>query len=346
MIPSKGQTMTFKDATYLFELSGEHETLPKAEIIAVLEAMGVICETVEDDLGVLVLKAPKMDIAKIINRLALSHILDGHIYSGEMKELLSIDIPIQIQKGSFGVRTKRIQNLHDDIDLKKLEKKVADCVDGKNEVDLENPENEIRVIISNRGHIGVVLAKIQRNKFDERKVQKRPYFSPVSLHPRLARALVNLSRVRSGESLLDPFCGTGGVLMEASLIGAKAMGSDIDPRMVEGCKENLGKFKINNVEVFLSDIGEVKDTITDVDAIATDPPYGKSATTNREEVSSLYERAFLAFSEVLKKGGYLSIVLHDEGLIEMGKQYFNLIECHPHRVHRSLTRNFCVFQKI
>jgi tRNA (guanine10-N2)-dimethyltransferase len=345
MIPSMEQKINSKDDTYLFELSGEHETLPKGEIKATLEAGGIIYKIIEDDFGALVMKAPKMDIETIRNRLALSHVINSHFFSGEVKDIMDLTIPIEIQKGSFGVRSKRIQNFHRNTDLKKLEKKVADCVKGENKVDLENPDNEIRVIISNRGHIGVVLAKIKRNAFEKRKVQNRPYFSPVSLHPRLARALVNLSRVKAGERLLDPFCGTGGVLMEASLIGAKAMGSDIDSKMVEGCKENLEKFKIDNAEVFHADIGGISEVFSQVDAIATDPPYGKSATTNKEGVKSLYERSFLSFSDVLKKEGYLSIVLPDEELIKMGKGNFHLIENHPFRVHRSLTRNFCVFQK-
>jgi tRNA (guanine10-N2)-dimethyltransferase len=345
MIPSKEQSLSISDHEYIFELSGEHDTLPKAEITAVLEALGVNYETVEDDIGAFVLNAPDLDVNVLRDRLALSHAIDGHIFSGEMIEILNLNIPIKIQKGSFAVRSKRIQNFYEDINLKELEKMIADCVEGKNEVDLDNPENEVRVIISNRSHIGLLLAKIQRNAFKERKVQNRPYFSPVSLHPRLARALVNLSRIKAGDILLDPFCGTGGVLMEASLIGARAVGSDIDPRMVAGSTENMEKFNIKDVEVFQADIGEIKDKISHVDAIATDPPYGKSATTNREDVTSLYERAFSSFVEILRKGGYLSIVLPEKELIKLGEGHFTLLECHPHRVHRSLTRNFCVFQK-
>jgi tRNA (guanine10-N2)-dimethyltransferase len=345
MVPANDQILSPKDDEYIFEVSGEHKTLPKAEIKAILEAQEVSFNVLEDDMGILVLRVPELEINSIKVRLALSHIIDCHIYSGDVKTILDLDIPIRIQKGSYAVRAKRVQNFYEEVNLKKLEKRVADCVEGENEVDLENPENEIRAIISERGHLGEVQVRIPRNEFEKRKVQNRPYFSPVSLHPRLARALVNLSRVKVDEKLLDPFCGTGGVLMEASLIGAKTTGSDIDSRMVEGCKENLAKFNIKDVEVFQSDIGEIPKTISQVDAIATDPPYGKSATTNREEVKSLYERAFISISGVLKKGGYLSIVLHENELIDMGKQYFNLIESHPFRVHRSLTRNFCVFQK-
>jgi tRNA (guanine10-N2)-dimethyltransferase len=341
----KNQVLSSKKGSYIFELSGEHETLPTAEIVASLEALDFNFEIHEEDFGVLVVSAPKMDLGILKNKLALSHLIDSHIFSDEVNNIENIDFPINIQDGSFAVRAKRIQNFFEDVNLKELEKKVADCVDGNNEVNLRNPKYEIRVIISKRAHIGLVKAKIPRSSFEERKVQNRPYFSPVSLHPRLARALVNLSRVKIGERLHDPFCGTGGVLMEASLIGAKATGSDIDSKMVSGCLENLNKFKIDDVEIFQSDIGEIPDMIPKVDAIATDPPYGKSATTNREGMNSLYKRAFTSFSQVLKNGGYLSMVLPDENLVELGKKYLKFKECHPYRVHRSLTRNFCVYQK-
>jgi tRNA (guanine10-N2)-dimethyltransferase len=277
-------------------------------------------------------------------RLALSHNIDLFISSWDVADIADVLKPMRLEDGSFAVRAKRVQRSHEEMDLKDLERKVADSILGDNDVDLNNPKNEVRVMISNRVHIGVLKARIPRNTFEERKVQNRPYFSPISLHPRLARALVNLSRISSGQKLVDPFCGTGGVLMEASLVGAKAIGSDIVSEMVDGCKENLAKFNMENVAVHRSDVGEIGNLVSDVDAIATDPPYGKSATTNREDVKSLYERAYQAFSEVLKKGGHLSIVLPDSELIEMGKGYFKLKECHPHRVHRSLTRNFCVFQ--
>ena len=57
--------------------------------------------------------------------------------------------------------------------------------------------------------------------------------------PRMARTLVNLSLAGSGSILLDPFCGTGGILIEAEMLGVHAVGSDFDPMMIQGCKENV-----------------------------------------------------------------------------------------------------------
>ena len=61
------------------------------------------------------------------------------------------------------------------------------------------------------------------------------------LPPKLARLMVNLAGAEvEGKALLDPFCGSGTVLMEAALVGyAKQIGSDIDPRQVSGSKQNI-----------------------------------------------------------------------------------------------------------
>jgi tRNA (guanine10-N2)-dimethyltransferase len=333
-----------QDYTFLFELSGEHESLPSAEIAGCLEAQDLKFAIKAKARGVLILDAPEMDIGKIKRRLALSHYIDSHLFFCEVNEISDLKEPIEIDRGSFAVRAKRIQSAHLNIELKHVEKLVADLVKEENAVDLENPENEIRVILSNKLYVGKKLVKIPRNTFEDRKVKNRPYFSPISLHPRLARALVNLSRIKEGQTLLDPFCGTGGVLMEAACVGARTIGSDIDRRMVRGAEENLSSFNIES-ELFGADIGLVKDRVVEVDAIATDPPYGKAATTNREDVFSLYKRAFEAFSDILKPGGYASVVLPDLELIELGKEYLILNETHSMRVHKSLTRHFSVFKK-
>lgn len=345
MLPYLTQKLNPRKCGFIFELSGEHESLPKAEIIACLEAEELKFNIEDEDHSVLVLDAPELNIKVMKRRLALTHYIDEQLFSCETDELVTLRKSFEIGEGSFAVRAKRIRRFHENLDLKNVEKIIAENVMGDNRVDLSDPEIEIRVIISGRCFIGIRLAKIERGEFESRKAQFRPYFSPISLHPRLARALVNLSRVKKGQRLLDPFCGTGGVLIEASLIGAKPIGSDIDRRMVKGCEENLSSLNIENAELFCTDISEVAADVEKVDAIATDPPYGRSATTKREDVPSLYERAFEIFSKVLRPRGYLSILLPDRRLIQIGKKYLDLKETYAMRVHRSLTRNFCVYRK-
>ena len=57
---------------------------------------------------------------------------------------------------------------------------------------------------------------------------------PARLHPATARLLVELigSRMRDGEALLDPFCGSGTTLVEARFVGYPAVGVDLNPLAV------------------------------------------------------------------------------------------------------------------
>lgn len=65
------------------------------------------------------------------------------------------------------------------------------------------------------------------------------------LPPKLAQTMLNLALSASPHSnlaklnVLDPFCGTGVVLMEAALNGANVYGSDINERMVKNTIGNL-----------------------------------------------------------------------------------------------------------
>ncbi|NBU33335.1 hypothetical protein EB118_01280 [bacterium] len=74
--------------------------------------------------------------------------------------------------------------------------------------------------------------------------QARPYRDARvgMLPPKLAQTIINLgasSLQPTKQLLLDPFCGTGVVLQEASLMGFDVYGTDINPRMVEYTIGNL-----------------------------------------------------------------------------------------------------------
>jgi tRNA (guanine10-N2)-dimethyltransferase len=65
------------------------------------------------------------------------------------------------------------------------------------------------------------------------------------LPPKLAQIIVNLSSPSLGNIILDPFCGTGVILQEASLMGLSPYGTDVEQRMIEYSNENLLWFKDN-----------------------------------------------------------------------------------------------------
>ena len=333
---------------YLFEISKEHKTIPKSEIKSIFNAEKNDFEIIETNEDILILKtnATNIDLKKLSERLSYTYYIDEFLFSSSSNvddiKKKSIKNPIE-KKGSIAIKYK---NRSTKINSQPIVKSLAEIYTKERIVNLEDPDVEIRVLITDKKiYVGLKIFEINRSQFEERKVQNRPFFSPISLHPKLARALVNLSSIKKGDILLDPFCGTGGILLEAGLIGAKVIGSDIEEKMIAGCKQTLDFFKISDYKLFCSDIGKVYENVSKVDAIVTDLPYGKSTTTKGENVEILYDRAFKAMSKLLKENKIAVIGLSNENLISLGEKYFKLVDTNKLKVHRSLERNFVVFKK-
>jgi len=170
----------------------------------------------------------------------------------------------------------------------------------------------------------------------------------VSLHPRLARTLVNLTQLQTGETVLDTFCGTGGILLEAGLIGLDIIGADIDLRMVQGTKTNLTHWGLKNFKLIEANITELPDKLGPLhpQAIVTEPPYGRASTTGGEELDELMEKSFSVFSSVLPPNGRVVISLPDTKLVEHAKNKFELLDRFEVRVHKSLTKSIFLLRNL
>lgn len=321
----------------LFELSGEEVQLARLEVLASIEALGGAHE-VEDEYGGLLVLRSEIEPTRIGKRIALCHFVDEVLGQGTIEELKSLVTRMPPLGGSFALRKRRIGRREGNAE------EVASILGGKNRVDLDNPDFTIRLIISRKNYLCLQRYAVDRKGFEKRKVENRPFFYPISIHPKFARVLVNLSRVKEGDRLLDPFCGTGGILIEAGLVKARIIGNDVKKEMVRGCAENLNHYGLEG-ELLQCDVSEIENEIEEVDAIATDPPYGRSTTTLGEGIPSLYERTFSSLSRILKKGGYLSMILPSKELIMKRVSGLELKECYPSRIHRSLTRYFCTFRR-
>lgn len=58
------------------------------------------------------------------------------------------------------------------------------------------------------------------------------------LPPKLAQIIINLAQATPDTGVLDPFCGSGVLIQEASLMGIEVVGSDISSRMVDFSQKN------------------------------------------------------------------------------------------------------------
>lgn len=328
---------------FFFELSGEHPTLPESEAIACVRAECDRYTIGARGPGYLICNFPRGRADRIANRIALSHRIGRYLGSCLPDNFQEFINSIELPSGTISIRARKFQNCTPEVDTNQLVRKAAAVLTKDRKVDLVAPDVEVRILISDYLHFFISDYVIDRKQYDMRKVAFRPFFSPISLHPRYARAMINLAELHEGESILDPFCGTGGVLIEAGLIGAKIFGSDISPEMIKGCKENLQYFGINWERLEAIDVGRLHQYFDKIDAVVTDPPYGRSASTRKEDLKTLYNRTLDSICEVLNTGGRLCIIYPSPH--NCTSERLKLLEVHKQKVHRSLSRNYCVFIK-
>ena len=154
-------------------------------------------------------------------------------------------------------------------------------------VDLKNPKTLIQIFVSkNKVYCGLLIYS-NKEDFDKRKSHNRPFPHPSSLHPKVARALINLTGIKEDEVLFDPFCGTGGFLIESGLMGIRSIGYDINKTMIKGCIDNLKYFKISSSKVKRQNALKITDKF---DCAVTDLPYGLNSNVISELHSGSWKK--------------------------------------------------------
>lgn len=302
--------------SYIYLLAGENLELSEAELNGFLESQGIDERAERRDR---LAETESEPMKPQLKRLALTH---------EVSELIQRSENLETDyrpDGSFAVRAF---DLTGGADTKAVERKLgAELETSGNSVELENPEEIVRVYIFEDEYvIGRLVEDIDRSLFEKRKNQERPFSSPVSLDPVLARTLVNLSGVKPGEKLLDPFCGTGGILIEAGLCGVEVYGTDLQEEMVEGTRENLEEYGIIRHDIRQLSIDEVREELDqEFEAVVTDLPYGKASKTEGNPTEE-----FLEVAEELTDGK--TVFMSDQESINDLEPEFQIY------VHKNLTR--------
>jgi len=337
-----------------FFLSGEHRSLPAAEVLAVLETLDLDFRVEDASVQILVIgvRGSRSKMEEAGKRLALSHCICEFTGSctADMESILQMVGSGEIELGrSYAVRVRRMGRCSSDLSSSVLEKEIGRALSGRgSKVDLENPETVVYSVLGERFVYGRRQVEIDRGAFEERRPHLRPYFHPSSMLPRLARAVVNLSRTKNGSKVIDPFCGTGGLLIEAGLVGAEVFGADVDSDMISGCRKNLKHVGIEAATLLERDFRDLgRDFESYFDALITDPPYGKSSTTKGLKLEELYQDGFQVFWTLLKPGGHACVVGPAECGIEKFAtgEGFEVRERHLVRIHRSLTREVLVLRR-
>jgi tRNA (guanine10-N2)-dimethyltransferase len=223
---------------------------------------------------------------------------------------------------------------------------IADKVEGK--VSLEDPDREVSAFVGHGGakiYLAITKPCSMRQGWSTRRPRSRAFFHPSAIFPKLSRALVNLSGAQPGDAFLDPFCGTGSLLIEASIIGAEPVGIDRARKMVRGARRNALKYAQPWLGLVRADSRSLP--IREVGAIATDIPYGRASSAGGLESGEILRSLVEGAPKALPTGRKL-VVMHPKSLrVEAvtGSGDLRIERELEIYIHRTLTRTITVLRK-
>jgi tRNA (guanine10-N2)-dimethyltransferase len=343
-------------AKLFFLISGEFQTLSFSELKAILETEDYTYRVVEKLDHAVRLEANKESVRQVQRRSAYTRVCALELFTCDASDEAvtqaanQTDFNAVLSEGeTFAVRIRRIKQYSTKDATMNLERNLGKLIlqnANHAKVNLRQPAKTFFGILTNGKLVfGLKLAEIIAKPFVERRPRKKPFFHPSAMNSKLARCMVNLAHAQSDTIVLDPFCGTGTTIIEATLIGCKAVGADVQRRMAKGAKQNLKHFNLTPEAIMVADARKLP--LTRVDSIVTDPPYGRSATTLKSNTRTIVQELLKSAVTLLGKGQRICIAspktLHVTAIGEsLGYQH---VESHFAYVHRTLTREVAVFQK-
>lgn len=291
-----------------------------------------------------------------------------------IKQIKETEVVFECYKDNFAFRKIVESNIHQSSTKKERtnekynelsEKEFADFVgtrineiakskncDIKLKVKLENSQTLFELIFINNKIYFCKSIYSNENDHQLRSPDKRESFYPISLKPRLAKALVNIGAGFEKYTVIDPFCGTGGFLIESCLMSLKSIGNDLDKRMVESTKVNIKQACDCEIQLYNLDAIHFLQKIDSKSAdycIVCDPPYSKN--TKKVNFTKLYEDFISCIDELNVKRVVFMLPLfrgydheHRHEVLTLYDSWFSKLNNYSHQmieevyVHNTLSR--------
>ena len=307
-----------------FVLSKDHLEIATDEIIAIAKSFDRFSKVkVISNLVIVQSKTEWQEISKRATFVKTS----GQILR-KMSGLFSDEENFEMLKNAKKFVCRIINMSSNRFDIPELENSMGDMISkfSSAEVDLENPDITVYLIFTDGENFfgfSRTLGRVARPK----KAAAQPH----ELDWRLTRAMINLAGLKEGDTVCDPFCGTGTTLLEAESMGMRGIGLDFDERMVEITKKNLEKNGYKS-RVIHSDFQEIRNISDEFDGIVTDFPYGKNTKTS-ENPEEIVKR----FVSIVPKKKKMAIMYKKE----LGDGLEGLKKYQIYR-HKSLTRTILI----
>nr|WP_206043499.1 TIGR01177 family methyltransferase [Haloarcula rubripromontorii] len=346
-----------RSGVYVLELGGQDDAFARREAASAASAVDVLAPGLATARG----------ISDRVRHLAFTHRVcdlvgttDPDIESAAaLLSAATID-----REGSVAVRAVDVR-ASTGIDTQQAERTLGGVLTDRGfAVDLDNPDHVLYAYFSDpdgdeeggTGEACCALGWLEAESvrdFGERQPTDRPFFQPGSMDPLEARALVNIAGAGPDATILDPMCGTGGLLLEAGLVGADVVGGDAQEKMVSGASENL-RYALDGGghpdrdaypepgewEVFRSDASALPVADTTVDAVVFDAPYGRQSRIEGE----LAPLVSGALGEANRVAGRCVLVADRDWRDAGTNAGWTITDYFRRRVHRSLVRHVHVLE--
>lgn len=341
----------------IYFILGSHPELSIAEIKAVVPK----CSIIKQANSILLCENVDENLSELQERLA-GTIKIGRVI-GEM-EKWNIDEAVQLitsfaseaagkNKIMFGLSAYNLK-----IDLATLGKEIKKQLKqtGRPVRFVSSREPELSSVIVQENHLlesgGEFVFILHDKKIligqtetvqDYKAWSKRDYGRPARdaksgmLPPKLARMMINLSGKDPRKiTLLDPFVGSGTILMEAALLGCtNLIGSDISEKAIEDTRKNLNWLSslssFSSIALHISPAQTINQLIKEpVDAVVTETYLGKPKTKPlsetefdqiKKELMEIYEPSFETIKRLLKKDGVMIVAVP---AFKVGNEYKRL----------------------
>ncbi len=312
-------------------LSRESTGIPEAEATALVSDLDPEAKFESPEGGLLIAQT-SADPAAIEARVAFSRRVGVLVPDGRLDdEHVSL-----LRSGTYRVRVFGEGGAEEE---EAIIDSIAEKVEGR--VSLDSPDREVSAYVGEgRTYLAITTPLSMRQGWATRRPRSRAFFHPSAIFPKLSRALVNLSGVQPGEAFLDPFCGTGSLLIEASIVGAEPVGIDIARKMVRGARRNSIKYGQPWLGLVRADSRSLP--LREVGAAATDIPYGRASSAGGRKSSEILKSLVDGAPAVLPRGRKL-VVMHPKSLeVEPGAlRVEQELEIY---IHRTLTRTITVMR--
>lgn len=177
---------------------------------------------------------------------------------------------------------------------------------------------------SGREYFGKIIQKSNYEEIKKRDMEKPVRRESLAISPRLAKIMINLSEVKEGEILVDPFCGIGVVLEEALNQKIRIVGIDKNKSAIQGSQKNLEWFGFNKKYYELINEDSKKIRISGANVIVTEPDLGEVLKKNptKENAKKTLKNFEILMIQVLNnlKNEISGKIVFTSPLIRVGKK--------------------------